>query len=80
MVNKPVFEIIEIKIKRSEFFLDILGNTSMTIGHTNGGNDKVLVNIQTSTIETVNLKHKKLSFQSRRSGIDCQSIKYHIRW
>lgn len=61
--NKPVFKVIEIKVKRRKIFLNILSDMSFLVSDTNGGNNKVLVNIKTSTIKTVDLKHKKTPFK-----------------
>lgn len=53
MLNKLIFKIIEVKVKSREVFLNILSDT-------NGSNNKMLVNIKTSSNKMMDFKHKKI--------------------
>lgn len=68
MLNKPVFEIIEVIVKRREIFLNILSDMSFLISNANSSNNNIFVNLKTSTIETVILNIKNF-FQKRKSSI-----------
>ena len=62
VLNKPVFKVIEIIVKRREIFLNIFSDTSFLVSDTNGGNNKVLVNIKTGTVKTMDFEQKKTPF------------------
>lgn len=67
MLNKPVFEIIEVIVKRSEIFLNIPSDISFLISDANSSNNNIFMNLKISIIETVILSIKN-SFQKRKSS------------